>query len=186
MDFLGAVLGLGGLATGLFAKSKQRQAYDQQAAQINILQARTQSEMVFNQQVAEKTGIEGVDAILEATNQQISQTLVDFSTRGVLLDGSPMIILGKIEDMGTKKAQQFYFNTKVDAINRQSAGIAQLANYQAQKIAAKSNSKSATLGILADTINFLRTDPQIGRLGGNIKTGNSSSIAANQGRVQNG
>jgi hypothetical protein len=48
--------------------------------------------MRFNQEIATKTGIEGIDPILESPNQQISQTRVDFSTRGVDLKGSPMQI----------------------------------------------------------------------------------------------
>jgi hypothetical protein len=190
-NWLTPALGLLGFGTGIFARSAQRQTYDRQAAQITQMQARTAQEMRFNQEIAAKTGIEGVEAILESTNQQVSQALVDFSSRGVGLEGTPMQILGNMQNMGAKKAQQFIFNTKVQAIGQQNAGFAQLANYQFQKQNAQSNMRSSTLGMLADTVQALTSLPLGGglskpRAGGPSSTGISSSVAASQGIVRQG
>jgi len=116
MDF-GVLGNLASVGIGLFgafgsvSKSRDQQSfYEEQSALNRQIGA-------FNAEVAMRTGIESVDAIAQMTRRLVGQQRASFAGRGISMDGSPMMILGETITMGSKKAQEAYFNAEVQATN---------------------------------------------------------------------
>jgi hypothetical protein len=70
----------------------------------------------FNEEVARRAGLEAVDGIALMTRRMIGKQRAAFAGSGVSGD-SPMMIVGETITMGSKQAQEAYFNSEVEAVN---------------------------------------------------------------------
>lgn len=135
-------LGLFGAFSSAKGSHQQQSFYEEQAALNRQIGA-------FNAEVAMRTGTESVDAIAQMTRKMIGQQRASFASRGISLEGSPMMILGETLTMGSKKAQEAYFNAEVQATN---------ARYNMQATVSKANNlaDAASYKSLTNTIDMAK------------------------------
>lgn len=125
MDF-GSILGsvsnimsLGSFAVNLFANNRKRQLYQQQQGYYEWEAEINRKIGQLNAQAAEYAGNQAVSAIASQTKKILGKQLVEFSNRGVELEGSPLFVMGETETMGSREAQNAYFNAQVEKLNYQ-------------------------------------------------------------------
>lgn len=116
---LSAIFSLGNLGLNLFSNISSVSAY--RAAENSYTQQRAINARIgaLNAQVAQRTGSESMYAIIAQTKKALGSQIVEFSNRGIELDGSPMFVMGETATMGQAKAQQVVFDSKVNEINYQ-------------------------------------------------------------------
>jgi hypothetical protein len=148
MDF-GTILGLTNVGLGLFGAFKAReqslkqQSYYDEQSEIN------RSIGAFNAEVELRTGAEAAEGIALMTRKLLGQQRAAFAGRGISLEGSPMMLLGETVTMGSKQAQQAYFNAEVQAVN---------AKYNAISAVSRNRNAADAAGYnaLTNTINLAR------------------------------
>lgn len=114
---LGNLMSLGSLAANLFANDRRRSIYRKQSGYYEWEAQLNRDIGALNAQAAQYSGEQAVSAIAAQTKKILSRQLVEFSNRGIELDGSPMFVMGEAETMGSRAAQNAYFNAQVEKLN---------------------------------------------------------------------
>ena len=108
MDILGSIgniMSLGSFAINLFANNRKRQLYQQQQGYYEWEAEINRRIGQLNAQAAEYSGKQAVSAIAAQTKKILGKQLVEFSNRGIELEGSPSFVMGETETMGSREAQ---------------------------------------------------------------------------------
>lgn len=175
MDFLEAALGIGSFGLSLFGSISARNAARRQEASYNEQAALNRKIGQFNAMIAERTGQLRMQAAIDMTKRTLATQMVEFSNRGISLEGSPMLVLGETQTMGEANAQEEYFNSQVNKIN------ALFGAWTASKTA-ESNAENARYTALSSMVNTVKTVAQ----GLNLaKSMMNSSTAENSSMVNN-
>jgi hypothetical protein len=114
---LGTIMQLGSFGLGLFGSFSSRNAANRQATYSEQEAALNRRIGAFNAEIAERTGAESVQAIARQTKRTIGAQKNEFARRGISMEGSPMFVMGDTLTMGSKQAQEAYFNAQVNKIN---------------------------------------------------------------------
>jgi hypothetical protein len=136
---LSSLMSLGQLGLGLFGSLVSRNAYNRQATLYEEQGALNRQLGRFNAEVSERTGLESVKAITEQTKKVLGEQALAFSNRGISLEGSPMFVLGETVTMGSKQAQEAYFNAEVQKVNALYASYGATSTASAQSESARGN-----------------------------------------------
>lgn len=112
-----SLMSLGSFAVNLFANNRKRQIYRQQQGFYEWEAGINQRIGQLNAQAAEFSGNQAVEAITAQTKKILGKQIIEFSNRGITLEGSPMFVMGETVTMGAREAQNAYFNAQVDKIN---------------------------------------------------------------------
>ena len=116
---IGTIMSLGSFAINLFANNRKRQLYQQQQGYYEWEAEINRRIGQLNAQAAEYSGKQAVSAIAAQTKKILGKQLVEFSNRGIELEGSPSFVMGETETMGSREAQNAYFNAQVEKLNYQ-------------------------------------------------------------------
>jgi hypothetical protein len=146
MDF-GALVGLSQIGLGLFGAFKARQQSQQQQSFYNEQASINRALGAFNAEVALRTGEETVEGIALMTRKLLGQQRAAFAGRGISLEGSPMMLLGETITMGSKQAQQAYFNSEVQAVNARYNAITSVSKNENAADFAKFNALTNTINM---------------------------------------
>jgi hypothetical protein len=144
---LSTILALGNFGMGLFGAFSSKNASNRQASIYEEQSALNRQIGAFNAEIAEKTGVEAVRAIAQQTKRVIGQQMVAFANRGITMEGSPMLVLGETLTMGSKHAQETYFNAEVKKINYLYAAQGASANAASAAESATAKATSSTIDI---------------------------------------
>lgn len=106
---LGDIFSLGSFGLNLFAHEKTRKAYREQENSYNQQAELNKQIGAFNAEVAERTGDETVYAIVQQTKKLLGKQIVEFSNRGIELEGSPMLCTGRDTDHGQGEGSECLF-----------------------------------------------------------------------------
>jgi len=146
---LGTIMQLGNFAMGLFGSFSARNTYNRQAAHYEREAALNSQIGAFNAEVAERTGSESVAAIAHQTKKILGAQRNEFARRGISMEGSPMFVMGETITMGSKQAQEAYFNAQVRKTN------ALYASYGATATAS-ANAERAHGGAMQENFNIFK------------------------------
>ncbi len=147
---LGDIFSLGSFGLNLFAHKKSREAYRKQENSYNQQAELNKQIGAFNAEVAERTGDETVYAIVQQTKKLLGKQIVEFSNRGIELEGSPMLVLGETLTMGKAEAQSAYFNAQVNKINYQFGAMGATAT-------ARNAAEQAKYGAMSSMVNMMNS-----------------------------
>jgi hypothetical protein len=138
---------VGNFALGLIGLFSSKRESDRQVAMYEYQAQLNRQIGAFNAEVAMQNGVESVNSIALQTKRNLGRQMVSFANRGVSMEGSPMFVLGDTLTMGSKQAQEAYFNAEVQKTNYIYG--AQTAGAQATSAAenARYQSLSKTIGI---------------------------------------
>lgn len=153
MDILEAALGIGSFGLSLFGSISARNAARRQEVSYNEQAALNRKIGQFNAMIAERTGQIRMQAAIEMTKKTLASQIVEFSNRGVSLEGSPMLVLGETQTMGEAHAQEEYFNSQVNKIN------ALYGAWTASKTA-ENNAENARYSALTSMVNTAKSVKQ--------------------------
>lgn len=147
---LGDIFSLGSFGLDLFSHAKSRKAYRKQENSYNQQAELNRQIGAFNAEVAERTGEETVYAIVQETKKLLGKQIVEFSNRGIELEGSPMLVLGETATMGKAEAQNAYFNAQVNKINYQFGALGATAT-------ARNAAEQAKYGAMSSMVNMMNS-----------------------------
>lgn len=148
-ETFGGALGFLNIAAGVFGSvrgievSREQEGYYMRQAEINRQIGQ------FNYEVSMRQGKESVDAIATATRRLLGEQRASFAGRGIDLEGSPMMILGETLTMGSKQAQEAYFNAEVQATNA-------LYNMNSEVMKSENAASQAKYEGLSNTVNLAK------------------------------
>lgn len=116
---LNDIVNLGAIGTNLYANAKTKSVSKQQ--QVAYYREAELNRRIgsLNSEAAERTGLLAVQGIQEQTKRLMSSQVNTFRSRGIDLEGSPMLVLGETVTMGEKQAQEAMFNAMVKEYNYQ-------------------------------------------------------------------
>ncbi|MBR1735197.1 MAG: hypothetical protein IJ730_07155 [Alphaproteobacteria bacterium] len=143
------VMSLGSFAVNLFTNNRKRQLQREQQGYYEWEAEINRRIGQLNAQAAEYSGDQAVSAIAAQTKKILSKQFVEFSNRGIELEGSPALVLGETETMGSREAQNAYFNAQVEKINY-------LYKAEAASRSAQNRADEARYGSYASMIDSLK------------------------------
>lgn len=149
---IGDIFSLGKFGMGLFSSSKAKKGYKEQAKEYEGQDVLNRQIGALNAAVVEYTGEETVSAILLETKKLMGAQRVMFARNGIEMSGSPMFVLGETFTMGSKRAQEAYFNMKIDKINKRYGAIEASAVARGNADRSRWNAKSESLNIFKQVI----------------------------------
>jgi hypothetical protein len=144
---LGILTGAVNVGIGLFGafkaaqQSRRQQSFYEEQASVN------RAIGAFNAEVAVRTGEEAVEGTALMTRKLLGQQRAAFAGRGISLEGSPMMLLGETITMGSKQAQQAYFNAEVQAVNAKYNTISSVAKNENMADFAKYRALTGTINL---------------------------------------
>ena len=154
---LGELVSIASLGLSIFgARRKDNELRKQQA------DYERQAEMnrqigAFNAAIALTSGYDAVSAIAQETRMMVSEQRAIFATRGIESEGSPMMVMGETVAMGMQKAQEAFFNAKIQAYNavlNANDSVSKASNAQEQAGVAIRNN---LFGMAGQILNFGKT-----------------------------
>jgi hypothetical protein len=142
-----SIASLGNFALNLFGLFNSKNESDRQATLYEQQAALNRQIGAFNAEVAQRSGVEAVNAVALQTKRLVGEQLLSFANRGISMEGSPMYVIGDTITMGSKRAQEEYFNSEVKRINYLFAaqGASATASAAAESASYHSLSKSVDI-----------------------------------------
>lgn len=170
MDVLDNILALGNIGLSLYGN---RQARSRFRKNMNVYQEQiliNQEIGAFNATIADMTGREQVSAIALETKRLISEQRASFANRGIEFAGSPVFVLGDTYSMGSKKAQEAYFNAQVQKTNAQYNALTAMKHAEIKMEEAKWGARQQNLQLAQNIPSYLETVGNIFNIGNPIKS----------------
>jgi hypothetical protein len=165
---LGSIMNLGNFALSLFGAFRSRNASNRQATIYEEQAALNRRIGQFNAEIAEKAGIESVQAVAQQTKRLLGAQMVAFSHRGISLEGSPMFVLGDTLTMGSKQAQEAYFNAEVSKTNYLYGAQSAVAQASSAAESARFKAMSSSLDIFKSFLQGAQMLKSQASIGGDI------------------
>ena len=148
LGFLSTLFNIGSFAMNMFANQRKGALSRDQSSFYEWEAALNERIGDLNAKATEFTGEQAISAIAAQTKAIMSKQIVEFSNRGIELDGSPMLIIGDTYTMGSKHAQNISFNSQV-----QKANYMLQANVAVNAAKAKAEeAKFAAYGSMVDSV----------------------------------
>ncbi len=175
---LSSIFSLGSIGLNLFANVSSRNA--SKASENSYLQQAEINRQIgaLNSEAANRAGTESMYAIIAQTKKMLGSQIVEFSNRGIDLEGSPMLVLGETATMGQAHAQQALFNARVNAINYELGAQSSVSNAMHQAETAKYNAASSMMNTVtgvADGYKLMKSMFSSSTLNNNIASPATSS-----------
>ena len=175
---LSSIFSLGRIGLSLFANVSSRNA--SKASENSYLQQAEINRQIgaLNSEAANRAGTESMYAIIAQTKKMLGSQIVEFSNRGIDLEGSPMMVLGETATMGQAHAQQALFNARVNAINYELGAQSSVSNAMHHAETAKYNAASSMMNAVtgvADGYKLMKSMFSSSTLNNNIASQATSS-----------
>ena len=146
MDF-GSIAAIGSFAVGLFGAARSRNAANRQSDYYDREAALNRRIGAFNAEIAERIGAESVRGIAQQTKRILGAQKNEFARRGIAMEGSPMFVMGETITMGSKTAQEAYFNAQVNKVNAYHSAYRASAADMARAEDARMSAMTSNIGI---------------------------------------